>query len=280
MNKLLSAGFARLWKSTLFWLEVILMTLFFVLIMIADHQSARDYGVSYVLDVFFPGSFMFIGFFTAAFAAMFLGTEYSDGAIRNKLVMGHGRTAIYLSNLIVCFVSSVLVCLSSIVIICAMGIPMFGLLTRPLANTLAVVSTGILIVAAYSAVFTFIAMLISNKPVTVIVCAFVILTLYFGAMTIGMMLDAPEISPGYAWIEEGETVTSLPHPNPHYLRGTKRAVYEFLYDFLPTGQGFQIAAGEEGAIPSTKIQFPLYSLLITVSVTAGGVLAFCRKDLK
>lgn len=280
MSKLLSAGFARLWKNTLFWLEIIVMLLFFVLVMVANYQSTADYGISYSLDGFFPGSFMIIGFFTAAFASMFLGTEYSDGTIRNKLVMGHGRVAIYLSSLIVCFVSATLVCLSSIVVICAMGIPMFGLLTKPLANTLAVLGTGLFLVASYSAIFTLIAMLISNKPITVITCIFTCLALYFGAMSIGMKLEEPEISPGYTWVENGELVSSLSHPNPYYLRGVKRAVYEFLYDFLPAGQGFQLAKENVAEANTLKVQFPLYSLLITVSATTGGILAFRRKDLK
>ncbi len=280
MNRLLSAGFARLWKNTLFWLEILFMLLIYVLLMTANYQSARDYGISYSLDGFFPGSFMFIGFLTATFAAMFLGTEYSDGTIRNKLVMGHSRTSIYLSGLIVCFISSVIVCLSSVVIICAMGIPMFGLLTKPLVNTLAMIGTGILIVAAYAAVFTFIAMLISNKPITAVTCIVTCLILYFGSMNIGMKLDEPEISSGYEWIEDGELVSSLPHPNPFYLRGTKRAVYEFFYDFLPAGQSFQLAKENTAENTTLKVQFPLYSLFITVSVTAGGILAFRRKDLK
>lgn len=280
MNKLLSAGFARLWKNTLFWIGILVMLLLYVLLMTSNYQSAKDYGISYSLDGFFPGSFMFIGFFTAAFAAMFLGTEYSDGTIRNKLVMGHGRTAIYLSGLIVCFVSSALVCLSSILLICAMGIPLFGLLTKPLVNTLAMLGTGFFIVAAYSAIFTCIAMLVSNKPIAVISCIFTCLILYFGSMSIGMKLEEPEISSGYEWVENGELVSTPPHPNSHYLRGSKRAAYAFLYDFLPAGQGFQLAKENTVDTTTLKVQFPLYSLLITVSVTAGGILAFRRKDLK
>lgn len=280
MNKLLSAGFARLWKSALFWLGILAMLLLYAILMTSNYRSAEDYGISYSLDGFFPGSFMFIGFFSAAFVSLFLGTEYSDGTIRNKLIMGHSRTAVYLSGLIVCFVASALVCLSSIVIICTMGIPLFGLLTKPLANTLAMVGVGLLIAAAYSAIFTCIAMLVSNKPITVIVCIFTCLLLYFGSMSIGMKLDEPEFSSGYEWVDNGELVSTPPHPNPHYLQGAKRTAYLFLYDFLPAGQGFQLA--RENTVDSTtlKAQFPLYSLLITLFVTTGGVLTFCRKDLK
>lgn len=276
MNKLLSAGFARLWKNKVFWIEVIAMLLFYAAIMFSNYQSVRDYGIAYTLDGLFPGSFMVIGFFAAAFAAMFLGTEYSDGTIRNKLIMGHSRITIYLSNLIICFISAILVCLSSMVLICVMGIPMFGPLMNPLVNTLAMIGAGIFITAAYSAIFTLAAMLISNKPVTVIACIFTCVAMYFGSMTVGMKLEEPEIHPGYAWIVNGEPVSSLPYPNPNYLRGTKRAVYEFIYDFLPAGQGFQLAA--KNAVP--KGCFPLHSLFITLSTTAGGILIFCGKDIK
>jgi len=276
MNKLLSAGFARLWKNKVFWSEIIVMLLFYALVMISNYQNKRDYGINYSLDGFFPGSFMLIGFLTAAFASLFLGTEYSDGVIRNKLIMGHSRTAIYLSGFTVCFVSSVLVCLSSMVFICVMGIPMFGLLTRPLVNTLALIGAGIFITAAYSAVFTLIAMLISNKPVTVMTCIAVCSAIYFGSMTVSMKLEEPEIISDAVWLENSVPVSGLPHPNPYYISGTKRTVYEFIYDFLPAGQGFQLA--RENSSP--KVQFPLYSLFLTVSATAGGILLFRRKDIK
>lgn len=253
------------------------MLLFFTAVMCANYQDTRNYGISYRLDTLFPGSFMIIGFFTAAFASLFLGTEYSDGTIRNKLIMGHGRTAVYLSNLIVCFVSSAIVCLSSIVLICVMGIPMFGPLDGPLTDTLAVIGVGLLIVAAYSAVFTMLSMLITSKPITVVACFVTCMALYFGAMSVGMKLDEPEIWPDYVSVGEGgEATYEQSHPNPNYLQGTKRELYEFIYDFLPSGQGFQL--GRE--YPSLKITFPLYSLLITAAATAGGVLAFRRKDLK
>lgn len=47
-------------------------------------------------DRFFAYSF-FIGILSAIFCSLFTGTEYSDGTIRNKIVVGHSRISIYLS---------------------------------------------------------------------------------------------------------------------------------------------------------------------------------------
>lgn len=276
MNKLLSAGFVRLWKNTMFWIEVIAMVLFFAAVMIANYQSAHDYGLAYSLDVLFPGPFLVIGFFTASFASMFLGTEYSDGTIRNKLSTGHSRVSVYLSGLILCFTATLLFCLSVIAIICIMGIPLFGTLVNPLANTLAVIAIGIFIAAAYSAVFTLVSMSVTNKPVAVIACIFICIAFYLSSMLIELKLGEPEINPGYAWLENGVPVSSLPSPNPDYVSGTKRDIYEFIYDFLPTGQSFQL--GKKN--PKLSLLFPLYSLFITVSSTVGGILIFQKKDIK
>jgi hypothetical protein len=61
-----------------------------------------------------------------------------------------------------------------------------------------------------------------------------------------------------------------------YVSGTKRTVYEFLYDFLPGCQMRQIAEQN----PENPERLPLYSLLITVVTTACGIFFFRRKDLK
>lgn len=278
MNKLLSAGFARLWKNKSFWLGIILLPGIIVLALSSNYKDMKLGYFQADLDDFLYGAYMYIGIFTAIFAALFLGTEYSDGTIRNKLVIGHSRASVYLSSLAVCFISSLLVSLASTLITFAVGIPLFGLPQTPSLSIVLNYVYGILMVAALSGIFTLLSMLISNKPVSSVICTVGIFVLMFLTVLIIQRLNAPEmISGGYEMTVDGSVLPQEPVPNPYYLRGTARTIYEFLRDLLPMGIGMQLNS-------SGTLQHPLQSCLlavfVTVGTTAGGILAFRKKDLK
>ena len=95
MSRLLNAGFSRLKKSKCFRGFMIFMFLFGGYIKIAEFYNQEKYNTSIPLD---SGLFVYvtvIGILLAAFISLFIGTEYNDGTIRNKLVIGHTRSAIY-----------------------------------------------------------------------------------------------------------------------------------------------------------------------------------------
>lgn len=277
MNRLLSAGFSRLWKNRSFWLGIILMPGFMAFTLFINYYEMKQYNLSYTIDGFMYGCFLLITMFTPVFASLFLGTEYSDGTVRNKLVIGHSRTAVYLSSLTVCFVSSLLVCSAVVLITFTLGIPLFAM---PQASPLIIVQEyfhGVLMIAALSSLFTLLAMTITNKPVSAIVCTVGIFFLFFASIYILQRLTAPETIPyGYDVAIDG-SIIPLEHPNPRYLTGTARKVYEFLQDFLPTGQGLQL--GQFGHLEH-PLQACLCSLFVTAVTTVGGILAFQKKNLK
>ena len=103
MSRLLSADFAKVKKSRFFWLCIIGMAVFGLYMKIMEYISTQQYfSRSPALHSMLSIYAMVIGFLTAAFVSLFVGTEYSDGTIRNKLIIGHSRAAIYFSNLIAC----------------------------------------------------------------------------------------------------------------------------------------------------------------------------------
>lgn len=277
MNRLLSAGFSRLWKNKSFWLGIILLPGFMAFTMLINYYEMIQYDFSFPLDGYIYGCIILITLFTPVFASLFLGTEYNDGTVRNKLVIGHSRTSVYLSSLTVCFVSSLLVCSSIALITFALGIPLFGTPETPVLTIAQGYAFGVLMIAALSGLFTLLAMMITSKSASAIVCTLGIFALLFVSMYILQRLITPEmIEYGYDVTADG-SVIPLEHPNPQYLTGTARKVYEFFQDFLPTGQGMQLM---QFGYLEHPLQACLCSLFVTAVTTVEGILAFQKKNLK
>ena len=106
MRKLLRANFARLWRSRTFWVEMAFMALICVAFLIDN----RNNDSNWTLDGGCFNYAFFVPILTAIVTALYIGSEYSDGTMRNKCVIGHQRKDIYLANLIVCVTASVLLC--------------------------------------------------------------------------------------------------------------------------------------------------------------------------
>jgi hypothetical protein len=77
---------------------------------------------------------------------------------------------------------------------------------------------------------------------------------------------------------DGATVEYNPElvPNPNYLEGFERKIYEFVNDFLPTGQAIQLSQFMDFHF----VRMILCSISILVFTTLIGVYFFRRKDLK
>lgn len=96
-----------------------------------------------------------------------------------------------------------------------------------------------------------------------------------GIMT-NSALDEPEFYSAYSYTVDGVTQEESASRNPNYLSGTKRKVYEFMYDFTLGGQVIQIVSMKAKAL----YLLALYDVLIIALSTVCGTLLFKRKDLK
>ncbi len=131
MVKLLSANFSRLWKDKVFWLEMFVMLVYAVVVVFAMNKSVQatpeQMRGNFKLDNYYFNFALSIGAFCALFTSLFFGTEHGDGTLRNKIVMGHTRTTIYLSNLLVSFSATLFIMLVWLIGLMA-GIPVLGFL--------------------------------------------------------------------------------------------------------------------------------------------------------
>ena len=104
MRKLLAANFSRLQKEKTFWLALAFMSLGAVCYswisyneIIRPERFAED-----IIFCMLPVSSFVIAFFIS----MYLGTEFEEHTIRNRLLVGHSRTQVYFAAYITCMIAS------------------------------------------------------------------------------------------------------------------------------------------------------------------------------
>ena len=279
MNKLLSANLLRLWKSKIYWFCVFAMLLFSACAMLLGCRQAaillRE-GYSRDLDYYYFHTLPYFGFFLSVFAGLFLGTEYSDGTIRNKVVVGCTRTEIYLSNLICCAVATTTI-YAAWAIGGLVGIPTLGLWRVGLYGLAEYLVIGLFSVLALAAIFVFIGQLCSNKAITAVLSILAAIVLLLMASMLYNSLCEPETTTSGITISAGGTLDFGEEiANPAYVGGARRVVYQALLNILPMGQAIWIA-DETVAQPILMIAL---SVAVIAVLTACGLILFRKKDLK
>lgn len=279
MSRLLSADFAKLKKNKFFWLCMAGMAVFALFMKIMDYVSMREYSGSVPsFESLLLIYALVIGFLMAAFVSLFVGTEYSDGTIRNKLIIGHTRVSIYLSNLITCFAAGVMMCLAYLIPALAVSALLCRSDTTDFRMLLLMILYSFVLTLAFTSLYTLAGMICQNKALTAVITILVICFFSVASIYISAKLNEPETYPEISALADGRTVTSARQvPNPGYVRGTQREVYQFLNDFLPTGQSVILTRGDTEA--STPL-LPVYSACIAVAASGIGIFIFRKQDIK
>jgi len=288
MNELIKANFARLFRSKLFYFCMIFMSAIGIIAVYGRYMDLQKHAEYYkdilsINEFNSPDGFLFLSgiygmFAIAVFTGIFIGTEYSDGTIRNKLMIGHSRGSIYLSNLIVCSASAVMMNLAFIIPVKLIGSIILEYKIFTVKEIIIFTLSGSLGLIAFTAIFLLISMIITSKAGGSVAILISVIVMFCATMTINNMLNAPEYYEAYSYIDEdtGETVTVPEEKNLSYPTGTKREIYEFLNNFIPSSQLYQIAMGNKNNLDVMA----LYSALIITVGTVSGIIIFRKKNLK
>jgi len=285
MIRLLNAGFSRLFKSFIFRLCILFMTgagLFVDSIRYLDiltiKKNPERYSYINLEEYDSPDEFIFMGgiyavFAIAVFIGIFIGTEYSDGTIRNKFIIGNSRIKIYLSNLIVCISGGIIIYLSYIISLFLFGSIMLSNHYMTAKYIISYVLVCCFSLTALTALYLMFSMIIHSKAGGSVAIITATIILLLASITLKSHLNEPEYIDGYSITVSDETIEQPREKNPYYPTGTKREIYEFLDDFLPTSQ---IVIPDDLNIKNTV----LYSSIIVLITTVSGILIFRKKDLK
>ena len=267
MNKLLWANWARLRRYKAFWLTLAGVFLVSLLSIWSGSRAAQQLaqsGFVRTLDSYYFALATFLGGLYAVFFSLFLSAEFSDGTVRNKLVVGHSRVHIYLADYLVCLAA----CLAFAAAWLLGGLP--GLLWMgPFSMGPGEFFAYLLVIIGFTAAFAALFALVNLLPLAVW------LGLVLAASAFYDRLSEPEMISGVVYAD-GAFQEVEPHPNPMYLAGAARAVCAWAMEFLPAGQA-QLVRGVEVASPLRMLTF---SALFTALALLAGVCIFQKKDLK
>ncbi len=277
MRKLLSANLRYMLWNRIAWIELAFCAIFSGWIMFANYSPEIQASENALpLESPFFIFYQIIGIVLASAISLIVGTEYSDGAIRNKLTVGHTRTEIYFSILITNIALSAVVIALHGIISFAIGYFLFGGFTISASKLILALICALLANLVFTTLFVAIALNCSSKAVSGVVSILVVIAVIMVSNIVGNKLIEPEmtydgITITANGIQYGEMIK-----NPSYVSGTARAVCEFIYDLLPSGQLIQLQQLEFGNM-GYRI---LLSALLFAMITLVGYLLFGKKDIK
>ena len=297
MIKLLNAGFTRLRKSKLFIIFVIFIVGLSAVLIYNNYSNIEKYKNQdkniYQLVLNYS---QIAGFIVAIFTCLYLGTEYSEGGIRNKVIIGHKRTKIYLSNLIIVAGFNIILYFLFVVISLTVGTPLLSKADAVIKEFPKYLIYIFLLIIAYSSIATFLVMTISNS--TIVILTIMIVT--FGSFVFGFYSrnEAQKIkNPYYVYQDEnGELITEVIDDEYNSYPGDFLVnLHDKLLKINPIGQALVICqdsvtiySGIEpfqmlGSFTTKEIdmtKFPIYSIADIIVFTALGLIIFNKKELK
>lgn len=288
MYKLLNASFSRLRKNKIFLGLVILTIIIAAFMLISENLDKVKYssvfGISSnTTDILLTNFINIIGFFIAIFTSLFVGAEYSDGTIRNKIVAGHSRKNIYLSNLIVSIVVGLILEFIYLIIISIVAIPLLGSIQMTFSQFAFILLDMIMIIIVYSSIFNFIALICSNITISTVTSLLLILIMFVTDMFLSPTANSTEYIQKNKVMDEQGNITYEIVKNEDYPGKIIQTTCKTIINFNPVSQAIEISGNKinmnEEDFNNMKV-YPLYSLGLIIIITAIGIYLFNIKELK
>lgn len=258
MSKLLRADMIRLRKCFALRLSLIAMFVLATFFMVMQ-ATGMDYTVPYSRVIFLPLSMY--GVVISAFVSDFVGTDFSNGFIRNKLLAVRNRSSLVLSEIMVSCVASLIVHIAVTAFTAGIGQFFFENNVQPV-DFFCYFLIGACMSLAMGCLFSVITLICGRKTRAMIWCMGLAFVLLFLCLHTNEVLVQPEYKDGIL--------------NPNYVGGFRRAVCSVLHDLNPYGQISQLTSWE--------VWHPLRGLLWDFILIAGSTTLCCilfkRKDIE
>lgn len=263
MNRVLKVDFKSLIKQKSFIISITFMFLFGLYMAINSEEIDSLFNFTAIM-----------GLTISIINSLLIGSDYNDGILRNKVIIGNKRTAIYLSSLINTFISSLFQIIAYIIPYILLSLLLGNKCALSLNTCLLLCIISILITFSYASIYTLISYIIGNKTTGAIICIILAICMEFMTLTLYSRLMEPEMYDEYVHVENGAMVTEEAVENSNYVSGIKRTIYEEILKIIPSGQSIIIMESNK-----SNVKYIIYSSLIIVFTSLGGIIIFNKKSL-
>ncbi len=274
MNGLLKSGCHRLLRNKFFWLLCVVLCGVGTYSVMIEYIYGSTMVEHYIGFGNFSSPVLLIGL--AAFVPLFLGTDYADGTLRNKIIAGRRRTAIYAANWLTVSLAAAVLCACFFVPYSVLGVTLLDGFDPSVSSSVLTVVCPLLIALAGGALYTMIVMSTQNKAHAVTLCLVFSIVMLGAGLAVAGLLAEPEFFGSYHTASDGSIYVEYTTPNPRYVAGFWREVLIFFSRALPGAQAFMLASEVTDGNPVMA----LYSVAVTALSTVCGVGVFSKKNLK
>lgn len=275
MYRLLDAGFERIKKNKVFFGCIFVTIGIAIFMLVSNYSDMKNYNAQISTSELVSNYLPMIGMFIAIFTGLFVGTEYSDGTIRNKIIAGHKKINIYLSNFIISSIVAIIFQIIWTAFVLIIAVPVFGKPIIELNQLLITSFDSIMFIIAYSAIFNFISVLSCNKTISAVTCILLFFIMLGVTVSAFNIIQTPETVQQGGLNPDTGVVSFEEVPNPKYPSDSKRQFYQRIVDIIPMGQAFSIGAG----LSTNLYMLPVYSMALIIIFNGAGVYLFSKKDL-
>ena len=278
MSRLIYANMVRMIRSKVFWISEIFLTGYSIFAYAMAAVNVRNLGMATGgWTVYFFNEMLFIHVVMAVLIPFFIGVEYSDGTVRNKISVGHKRTDIYLANVIVCYAAGAVQFFTYSAVSALSALFFVG---KPALTSMGQipwrVGCSLIMLLVYTALYSLVAMLDSNKTRAVVVELLIAFIFVILVSQIYKDLQEQERTDRVVLSETGEMEIEKNIPNSKYVSGTKRVIYEWIDACLPEDQAMYVIDPDA----AFSARAPLCMLGESVVLIMAGAYFFQRKDIK
>lgn len=278
MSRLIYANMVRMIKSKIFWISEIFLIGYSIFAYAMAAVNVRNLGMATGgWTVYFFNEMLFIHVVMAVLIPFFIGVEYSDGTVRNKISVGHKRTDIYLANVIVCYAAGAVQFFTYSAVSALSALFFVG---KPALTSMGQipwrVGCSLIMLLVYTALYSLVAMLDSNKTRAVVVELLIAFIFVILVSQIYKDLQEQERTDRVVLSDTGEMEIEKNIPNSKYVSGTKRVIYEWIDACLPEDQAMYVIDPDA----AFSARAPLCMLGESVVLIMAGAYFFQRKDIK